>query len=53
THGHIAIGGRRVTIPGYRVTRIEENTISYYGNSPFLSASHAERERITKSAGVK
>jgi small subunit ribosomal protein S4 len=53
THGHIAIAGRRVTIPGYRVTRIEENTISYYGKSPFLSASHAERERITKSAGVK
>ena len=25
THGHIAISGRRISIPGYRVTRVEEN----------------------------
>jgi len=53
THGHIAISGRRISIPGYRVTRIEENQISYYGKSPFLSDSHPEKVRITKPAGAR
>jgi small subunit ribosomal protein S4 len=53
THGHIAIGGRRVTIPGYRVNRNEEVQIAYYGKSPFLSDSHPEKSRITKPAGVR
>jgi small subunit ribosomal protein S4 len=52
THGHIAIGGRRVTIPGYRVNRDEETKVSYYGRSPFVSDSHAEKARITKPAGA-
>jgi small subunit ribosomal protein S4 len=50
THGHIAIGGRRVTIPSYRVSRIEENQITYYGTSPFTSDSNAEKGRIAKPA---
>ncbi|NLD57745.1 MAG: 30S ribosomal protein S4 [Methanomicrobiales archaeon] len=53
THGHIAIGGRRVNIPSYRVTRAEESQISYYGKSPFVADSHPEKERITKVAGVR
>lgn len=48
THGHIAIYGRRVNIPGYRVNRAEESQISYYGGSPISSSDHAERARITK-----
>jgi small subunit ribosomal protein S4 len=50
THGHIAIGDRRISIPGYRVTRTEEAQIGYYGKSPFLSDSHAEKVRIAKPA---
>jgi len=50
THGHIEIGGRRVTIPSYRVSRIEENQITYYGTSPFTSDSNAEKVRIAKPA---
>jgi len=50
THGHIAIGGRRVSIPGYRVTRTEETQVTYYGTSPFLADSHAEKVRIAKPA---
>jgi small subunit ribosomal protein S4 len=50
THGHIAIAGRRTSIPGYRVTRAEESQISYYGKSPFLADSHSEKERIAKPA---
>ncbi len=53
THGHIAINGRRTSIPSYRVTRVEEAQVTYYGNSPFVSDSHAEKSRITKAAGVR
>ncbi|MDD4137690.1 MAG: 30S ribosomal protein S4 [Methanoregula sp.] len=50
THGHIAIGNRRITIPGYLVTRVEETQIAYYGTSPFVSDSHSEKIRIAKPA---
>jgi small subunit ribosomal protein S4 len=50
THGHIAIGNRRVSIPGYRVNRVEETQIAYYGTSPFVSDSHSEKVRIAKPA---
>jgi len=50
THGHIAIDGRRINIPGYRVNRVEESQITYYGASPFVSDSHAEKVRIAKPA---
>ncbi len=53
THGHIAIAGRRVSIPSYRVSRSEETQVSYYGKSPFTGDSHAEKARITKAAGVR
>jgi small subunit ribosomal protein S4 len=32
-HGHIAIDGRRVTVPGYIVEKAEESRITYYRNS--------------------
>ncbi len=34
-HGHIAIGGRRVTSPGYLVSREEENMIGFYPTSVY------------------
>ncbi|NOZ30550.1 MAG: 30S ribosomal protein S4 [Crenarchaeota archaeon] len=34
-HGHIAIGGRRVTSPGYLVWRHEEPLVDYAPGSPF------------------
>ncbi len=34
-HGHIAIGGRRVTSPGYLVHRDEEDLVGYAPGSPF------------------
>jgi len=52
THGHIAINGRRTSIPGYKVTRVEESQVSYFGRSPFLSDSHAEKQRIAKPAST-
>jgi small subunit ribosomal protein S4 len=50
THGHIAINGRRISIPGYRVSRTEETQVTYYGKSPFLTDSHPEKARIAKPA---
>jgi small subunit ribosomal protein S4 len=49
-HGHIAIAGRRVNIPGYQVTRRDEGEIAYYGTSPFLADTHPEKVRIVKPA---
>lgn len=48
THGHIAVNGKRINIPGYRVPRTQETQISYYGKSPFSDGVHAERARITR-----
>jgi len=36
-HGHISINGRRVTVPGYIVSKDEENKIHYSYNSPYAS----------------
>jgi small subunit ribosomal protein S4 len=35
-HGHIVIGGRRVTAPSYLVTAEEEELITYAAKSPFV-----------------
>ncbi len=42
-HGHISVGGRKVTVPGYLVSRDEELRMSYYGNSPLSSDAHPAR----------
>ncbi len=33
-HGHISVGGRKITIPSYMVSKAEEPTLSYYTGSP-------------------
>ncbi len=43
THGHIAIEAKKVTVPGYMVTKEEELKIEYYLNSPLKSESHVQR----------
>jgi small subunit ribosomal protein S4 len=48
THGHIMIGTRKVTIPGYHVTRAEEGQVSYAAHSPIANEVHPERARISK-----
>jgi len=40
THGHISIGERKVTIPGYIVKKNEEGTIKFFNNSPLVSETH-------------
>ena len=48
THGHIAINGRKVTIPGYLVSRAEEAGVQYAPHSPIQNEVHPERARIAK-----
>jgi small subunit ribosomal protein S4 len=43
THGHIAVNGRKATIPGMMVSKEEEMHIGYYETSPLMSESHSER----------
>lgn len=45
SHGHIAISNRRVTVPGYIVTRDEEGEISYTNDSPLNDVMHPARPR--------
>lgn len=42
-HGHIMVGGRKVTVPGYLVPTGEELLIGYYSSSALASESHAAR----------
>ena len=44
-HGHVSISGRRVTIPGYLVSRTEENVILYDERSPISSDLHPVRQQ--------
>ncbi|MDH7517168.1 MAG: 30S ribosomal protein S4 [Candidatus Thermoplasmatota archaeon] len=54
THGHIAINGRKVTVPSYMVTKEEESNISYLVSSPLNDAMHPARPKPDfKSALVK
>ena len=42
-HGHISVGGRKVTVPGYLVSMDEDLRMSYYGNSPLFIEDHPSR----------
>ncbi len=42
-HGHIAIAGRRVTSPGYLVSREEEELVDYAPGSPFKERAMKEQ----------
>lgn len=48
-HGHISIGGRKVTVPGYLVSKDEELLLDYYDVSPLSNDSHVSRTQIAKS----
>lgn len=56
THGHIFINGHKVTVPGYIVTREEENSVEYNTASPFTDEMHPMRvsaEEAAAHAAVK
>jgi small subunit ribosomal protein S4 len=53
THGHITIGSRKVTVPGYLVTIGEEGTIGFLVNSSLASPDHPERQMPAKEVTVR
>jgi small subunit ribosomal protein S4 len=54
SHGHIAIAGRKTTVPGYMVTKDEENEIGYVVDSPLNDELHPMRPSADfKSVPIK
>ncbi len=42
-HGHISIGQQRMTVPGYKILRTEEESLNYSANSPYGDENHPFR----------
>lgn len=51
THGHIAIDGRKVTVPSYIVQVDEESKVGYYGKPPVLESE--KRATVTEVVETK
>jgi small subunit ribosomal protein S4 len=51
-HGHIAINGRRVTVPSYHVNKDEEEYIDYAPSSPYKNDEHPLRKDLLKLLGA-
>ena len=47
THGHITINGRRVTIPGYLVPKVDEPNVVYSPESAIANQAHALRAGLS------
>jgi small subunit ribosomal protein S4 len=47
THGHVAIGNRRVTVPSYIVSKEEEQQIAYAPQSALANPAHPTRQALT------
>lgn len=47
THGHIAIGNRKITIPGYVVPKVEEEQIIYTPHSNISKEDHPLRQSLS------
>jgi small subunit ribosomal protein S4 len=45
SHGHVAVSGRKVTIPSYMVAKAEESKIEYTIRSPLNELSHPARPK--------
>jgi len=50
THGHIAVGDRKVFSPSYLVLKEEEGKITYAPTSPLSDTEHALRQTIEVTA---
>ena len=54
SHGHIAIDEKRVTVPGYLVSKDEEGEIGYTSDSPLNDLMHPARPKADfKSVPIK
>jgi small subunit ribosomal protein S4 len=50
SHGHITVGGRVVSVPGYIVTRDDEQKLKYFEHSPLSKSDHPLRKVVTAAA---
>jgi len=53
THGHVAIGNKRVTVPSYIVTTEEEKQITYARKSPISNQAHPLRQLVSVAPTTK
>ncbi len=53
THGHVNVGDRMVSIPGYMVTRGEEDKIAFNSHSAISDDQHPTRLTKKKTAGER
>ena len=47
THGHVTIGNRRVTVPGYTVSKEEEPNVTYSPQSALTNETHPLRQALS------
>lgn len=47
-HGHISIGGQRMTVPGYHIKKDEEEILKYSSNSVYNDPNHPFRVEMEK-----
>jgi small subunit ribosomal protein S4 len=47
THGHVTVGNRRVTIPGYIVAKAEEEHVVYSPESVIVNEAHPLRQSLS------
>jgi small subunit ribosomal protein S4 len=47
THGHVTIGNRRVTVPGYIVPKTEEEYVIYSPESAIVKETHPLRQSLS------
>jgi len=50
SHGHIAVAGRVVSVPGYVVKRDEEQKLKYFEHSPLSKSDHPLRKIVAAAA---
>jgi len=50
-HGHITVGGARITSPGYMVKKGEESQIAYSPDSPLQSPEHPLKIEAAQASG--
>jgi len=53
THGHIAIGGRKVTSPSYNVKVSDEETLDFSQSSPFNNPDHPFRHELEVAEAIE
>jgi len=46
SHGHVAVKGKKITVPGYMVGKEEEGQITYTIRSPLNEISHPARPKV-------